>query len=305
MQEIRKKRLVREHRVLVAERKRSAVEVLRTFKNANLPCTEILPEGLDFCDFEPVKNILEQPVDVIVDESSFTDILPRLPDLIAEWRNDVDLQLVRAMKNKNTGRRVGLSMVHALLFCMGYDDDDMDFDDDDSEDEDSSLNDSESAAKMKLATTVFKCDTCNPFPYSSMSSDDGLASTRQPRPLFYPEVLGHRCTTRSSDLYTESIQHLDNYTKNRRKWTARSLRLDLRMQKMVEVVVETAEMNPTTTTPEDMDNLGAWFACLKCAFPRPGNMAQTKAYGWRDAVGLSNFICAVIFMQFFQDCTPT
>ena len=298
MQEIRKKRLVREHKVLIAERKQSAVEVLRTFKNARLPYTEILPEGPDFCDFEPIKVILEQPADVIVDESSFTDVLPSLPDLMAAWRRDIDLQLVRALQHN--GRRGGLSMVHALLFCMGYDGDSFDLDEDDSEDEGPSLNDSESAAKLKLATTVFRCDACShPFPYSSISSDDDLISTRQPRPLFYPEVLGHRCTTRGSDLHRETIQRLEHYVKNRRKWTARPLRLDLRMQQMAEAVVEAAGMHLTTTTSEDMDNLGAWFACLKCAFPCPGNMAQTKAYGWRDAVGISNFIHAVIFMQSF------
>jgi hypothetical protein len=292
MEEMRKKRLIREHKELIVARKQSAVKVLRTFKNAELPYTEIMPEGPDFCEFQPIKTILEQPADVDVDESSFTDILPKLPTLIATWRKGINHQLACAMKINNTGRRGGMSMVHALLFCMGYDDDDgIDFDDDDPDDEGPSLNDNDLAAKMRLATTVFQCATCSsPFHDDFlMSSDDTTLMSRKSKLLFYPEVLGHRCLTRSSDLSrTEYIQHLDHCTRTRKRWTARSLRLDLHVQKMVEAVVEVAGMNSATTTPEDMDNLGAWFACLRCAFPRGANMGQTKAYGWRDVVGASS-----------------
>lgn len=298
MQEMRKKRLVREHKALVVERKQSAVNVLRTFKNEELPYTEIMPEGPDFCEFEPIKAILEQPADVNVDESSFTEILPTLSDLITTWRKSINLQLTRAMTSVNTGRRAGLSMVHAMLFYMGYDDgEEMNFDNDDLRDQSPPLTDDELSAEMKLATTIFRCSTCsssNPFLFDggSSSSDDSSVPSRQLKPLFYPEVLGHRCLTRSSDpLWSwesrvEPIQRLDNSPRTRKKWTARSLRLDPPMKKMVEAVLQAVDMDPAITTPKDMDNLGAWFACLKCAIPRSAG-AQTKAYGWRDAVGAS------------------
>jgi hypothetical protein len=295
MQEMRKKRLIHEHEALVKERKHSAVKVLRTYKNAELPYTEIMPEGPDFCEFEPIKTILEQPTDVNVDESSFVEILPTLPDLIATWRKGINVQLARAMTNNNIRRMAGLSMVHAMMFYMGFNGgDDMDFDDDDSEYE--GLTDDELAAKVKLATTVFRCSTCNnssPLFWDedrfSMSSDDGSTS----RPLFYPEVLGHRCLTRLSDpLWTwdsrlEPIQRLDHSSSARRKWTARPLRLDPRVEKMVEAVLKVVGKDPATTTSEEMDNLGAWFACLKCAVTRSAQRGQTKAYGWRDVVGAS------------------
>jgi len=302
MQDMRKKRLVREHKELVLERKQSAVRVLRSFKNAKLPYAEIMPEGPDFCEFEPIKAILEQPADVTVDESSFTEILPSLPDLIATWRKGINLQLIRAMKNTNNMRRPDLSVIHTMLFYMGYGDGErMNLDDDDSENEGPSLTDDELDSKVKLATTVFRCNTCtsnNPFfydddLYSSMSSDDSSVLSAQPNPLYYPEVLGHRCLTQSSDplwsweLYVEPIKRLDHYPGTRKTWTARSLRLDHRLGKMVEAVLTVAGMDPETTTPREMDDLGAWFACIRCAVPRDAHTGQTKAYGWRDAVSSS------------------
>jgi hypothetical protein len=296
MQEMRKKRLLREHKALVVERKQSAVEVLRTFKNAQLPYTEIMPEAPDFCDFGPIKAILEQPSEVTVDESSFTDILPILPDLIASWRQSINVEIITVLKNNNNRRRKRFSLAQAMLLYMGFDDGDgLEFDDGVSEDDDTPLPDDDVlSAKVKLATTVFRCTSCtnqHSFLYDdfSMYSDDGSA---QPNPLFYPQVLGHRCLTRSHepswpwDIPGEFIKRLDNYSRTREKWDTCHLQLDVRMGKMVEAVLEVAKMDPATATPKDMDDLGAWFACLKCAIPRTAKTARTMAYGWRDAVRL-------------------
>jgi hypothetical protein len=293
MQEMRKKRLAREHKALVVERKQSAVEVLRTFKNAQLPYTEIMPEAPDFCALEPIKAILEQPLEVTVDESSFADILPVLADLIASWRQTINAELLKVLKNNNNRRRKHFTLAQVMLAYMGFDDGDgIDFDDDISEDDDTPLPDDILSAKVKLATTVFRCTRCtshHSFLYDglSMCSDDGTA---QPNLLFYPEVLGHRCLTRSAeplwpwDTRGEFIERLDSYSRTRKKWSTCHLQLDVRSGKVVEAILEVAKMDPATTTPRDMDNLNAWFACVRCAIPRTTQTRRTAAYGWRDAV---------------------
>lgn len=301
MEEMRKKRLAREFKELIIQRKQSAVKVLRTFKNEQLPYTEIMPEGPDFCEFEPVKGILEQPAEIDVDETSFAVILPSLPHLIEAWRKNINLQLVRAMRRPNGFRKPGFSVMHAMLLYMGMgysDHDGIDLDGDATpEHRNESQTDDQLSAKLKLATTVFKCLTCasgDPFfqdDLYSMSSDDGSVSYSQSNPLFYPAVLGHRCLTWTSDMFRpydsapDLTHRLEYYTASRKKWNACPLRLDVNMERIVEAVLKIAGMNSATTTPEDMDNLGAWFACLRCATPRNVNKGSTEAYGWRDAVG--------------------
>ncbi|KAF5385100.1 hypothetical protein D9615_001049 [Tricholomella constricta] len=299
MEEMRVKRLAREHAQLVVDRKPSAIANFRDYKNQHLPLTDIMPEGLEFCDFPPVKTILEQPTEVAVDESSFSDIMPLIPDLILEWRNSLDTQLIEVIKKEDATARIrGPYRLMMSILWDGYDDYD---DDDRSYSPRPPLDEDTLPDMLKLATTVFECGACSRSSHIDSSSestdefeDNFLGySMYNVCPLFYPKVLGHLCLTRkkrsvwSWEPAPEPAKRLDISQKVRRRWTSRPLRLDRRLGRCVEALQTQAGLDPNTTTVDDMDNLGIWFACLRCVYPttnRKKGLYETDAFMWRDAV---------------------
>ena len=287
MEEMKVKRLTRELAALTLQRKRIAIDVLRQYKNSQLPYTEIMPEAVDFCDFPLVKAVLDQPADIDIDESSFAEIVPLLPDLIAKWRADIHQQLIWQMKANDDeewrATRLG-------TFMMLLDDEDIGL---------PILDDDKMAEQLKLATTVFKCYACPTAttisdPFSSDSDDDEFF-VFQPTvmPLFYPKVLGHRCLTRLRQRWTyetnsDPSKALIFDVRDREKWACSSLRLDTYTGKVVRQIVDALDLDPTTTTAEDMDQLDPRFGCLSCPeiSDQVGHV-KVSAFGWRSAVGIS------------------
>ncbi|GLB43588.1 hypothetical protein LshimejAT787_1401000 [Lyophyllum shimeji] len=311
MEEMRTKRLAREHAQLVLERKPSAVAAFRDYKNSRLPVTDVMPQGLDVCDFPPVKAILEQPSDVTIDKDSFADIIPLLPELIAEWRVSLDDQLTGVIKFEDRLARIRRNeMLIASMFAPSWAEYD-DYDDvyDDVPSPQSPLAEMTLSDRLKLATTVFSCKACTHndgyddgdsseslYEYG-LGSDGGYFSFHPVRvyPLFYPKVRGHRCLTRckqppwSWGPVPEPARKLDNTQKLRRKWTARPLKIDRRLSACVEALVTEAGLDPLSATADDMDALDVWFACVHCAFPLNSGKKnkipfETFAFKWRDAV---------------------
>ncbi|KAG6827413.1 hypothetical protein H0H92_011912 [Tricholoma furcatifolium] len=88
----------RKFKELVSERKLEAIAVFRAYMIERYPHPDIMPSGLDFCDFPPVRATLQQSAEVTIDESSFTDILPLIPEMIVTWRKSLDVHLVEVMK---------------------------------------------------------------------------------------------------------------------------------------------------------------------------------------------------------------
>ncbi|KAG5349550.1 hypothetical protein C0989_003208 [Termitomyces sp. Mn162] len=88
----------REHARLVVERKLSAIAVFRVYMAKHHPFTDVMSSGLDFCGFEPVKTMLEQPTEVIIDETSFADVVPLIPNFIADWRESLDRRLMEVIE---------------------------------------------------------------------------------------------------------------------------------------------------------------------------------------------------------------
>lgn len=317
MAEMREKRLLRERAELILERKNTAAQFLRTYKNAKLPYTEILPERLDFSEFPPIKAILELPSEVNVTEATFDPVLPQLPELIEGWRTKIDQQMIQTMKTDESVARQHAS-ISRMMLLWGEDPDDMDFPE--IESSNSTETDEEAAARMKLATTVFQCNTCTE--YNWWHEDDGTSSSSSTSfgasvwsdsdessmafddviPLFYPDVLGHICLTRAPHRFwswgkrVDACKRLDSMTKIRRKWTSRPLRLDKTIGRYAESVVQAAGLEPTTTTVEEMDALDVMFGCLRCAFPfgpYSGHIGHTTAYGWREAVSPQYWITSI------------
>lgn len=320
MAEMREKRLLRERAELILERKNTAAQFLRTYKNARLPYTEIMPERLDFSEFPPIKAILELPSEVDVTEANFAPILPQLPELIEGWRSKINQQMIQTMKTNESVARQHAS-ISRMMLLWGEDPDDMDLPE--LESSSSTETDEEAAVRMKLATSVFQCNTCTEYNWwheddetSSGSgsnsksnssfgvsgwseSDESSMSFNDIIPLFYPDVLGHVCLTRAPHRFwswgkrVDACKRLDSMTKIRRKWTSRPLRLDKTIGRYAESVVKAAGLDPETTTVEEMDALDVTFGCLRCAFPLgqySDHTGQTTAYGWREAVSPQSWI---------------
>jgi hypothetical protein len=296
MAEMRVKRLLRERAELILDRKNTAAQFLRTYKNSRLPYTEIMPERLDFSDFPPIKDILELPSEVEVTEESFDAVLPQLPELIEGWRTKINQEMIRTMKtNENVARQH--AALSRMMMLWGEDPDEIDLPE--LEVSDSTETDEELFARMKLATTVFQCNTCTEYDrwhedddFSEWSdSDESSMAFNDIVPLFYPDVLGHICLTRAPHRFwswgkrVDACTRLDSMTKIRRKWTSRPLRLDRTIGSHAATVVKAAGLDPKTATVEDMDKLDTVFGCLRCAMPLGlYGPCETKAYGWRDAV---------------------
>ncbi|KAF8641235.1 hypothetical protein AX17_000869 [Amanita inopinata Kibby_2008] len=273
MEEMRRKRIERENAEIVMRRKKTAMAVLRRYKNEHLPLEEIMPEAVDFCDMPPIKAIINQPLDAFVNEESFSHITPEFPKLFSTWRKKIFLELIGRLRE---------SPKLELLF------EDEDPEPDAHVEESSPVMDEDSIEKLKLASTVFNCSDCGPL---SLFSFFNLTPAR---PLFYPEVLGHTCLTRryglrvSNNLVTDPSTDLRNSPLNRTKWSAHALRLNNRMRAIAEQIIRDSGLDPAEATTMDMDGLDNYYACLSCAQLRLMtpffDVGEAPVYGWRDAV---------------------
>lgn len=316
MDEMRVKRLGREYAQLVLNRKSNAVAVFREYKNATLPHADVMPQGLDFCEFPPVRAILIQPVEVTVDESSFSEILPLIPDFVREWRKSLDGELIGRIKHEHS-MQARRSKIRRFAYPFNiFEDSEDDYlieSFDEPKHTPASLPPLDEATlpdKLKLAKTVFQCTACTHPGYGDSSSCDSTFEhspsdheqifsyiSEEVRPLFYPKVLGHLCLMRKktsalhSELPDEPARQLKNSRGTRRKWTARCLRFDPRLGKCVEILAIKAGLDPEIATADDMDNLDLWFLCLKCGLDEPNlksGVHETRGFRWRDAVGFSS-----------------
>ncbi|KAF6754195.1 hypothetical protein DFP72DRAFT_379144 [Ephemerocybe angulata] len=276
IENVRKLRLQAEHNDLVLARKRLACEYLKNYKNSRLPCTDIFPEPPDFCDFDPVRRIYNQPSEVVVDLSSFNVLNDTMPDLIKKWRKDVHSGI----------RNVFLKNMTASFAPGNFDLPEW-------------TNDEvEVRRRMSLATTVFTCEQCSTrglnggpldewdmfgLPNLYDSEDEYFEFDDKPRsvmPMFYPQIMAHPCLTRFvlvnsyflQELYESTASkpkrdpsiYLDNCLKQRRKWNGNHITLDKHASKVAEKIVTMAGLDPVLATTEDMDTLDARFKCHEC-----------------------------------------
>lgn len=311
MMEMRVKRLEREHAALILERKKYAIEVLRIFKNQHLPCTEIMPQGPDFCDFKAVRDILTQPSNVEVNISSFDDIIPKIPTMFKAWQEGVHLSMLDAVQRSfkpkiSSGLDFGF-----MLDSSDYGDDSEDSDEEDRQDMFRSLPEDECRIKMKLAATVYSCKTCTHraeygYDFESDDTDTPFYSFSRSqygfdRPLFYPQVMGHACLSRRMCAYdfwegrkkADPSTELADSDSARKKWGCSKIFVDKRASEVAAQIVELAGLDPTTATSDDMDKLGLRFICPKCRTTKPKNPQAVgieddeegmPIFDWRGAV---------------------
>ena len=288
MEEMREKRFKREFTALVNERKRSALTVLRTFKNARLPETEIMPQGPDFCHFPVISDVLNQAADVEVDVSSFDDIIPLLPKLITEWRDSIKQKMMQVIKKHNTSR--GNSY---LDFMFGIDramyecayDYEYEYETPPPVGPNSHLTDEELSRKLTLASTVFTCncgDAYNDFPsfydYDSDDEDDYPSTTKV---LFYPQVMGHSCLARVSKMFLWELSstsdpscRLESSRSERKQWDSTGLSLLTSASSTARHIIQLAGLDPDLATSAEMDQLELRFKCCACAMMVPSESEE-------------------------------
>lgn len=190
-----------------------------------LPYNDVFPGPPDFCDFPAVKSILESPVAVPIDESSFSGIASDIPDMIEIWRTGIKDELIQLAVNKNR-HWLWLRNGDFMSSMLGFENYPIRI-----------TEENASEDTLKLATTVFQCGTCYSLNLDGKSAD----------PLFYPEVLGHVCLTRPLKSYpfqnqmtTDISRQLNNYPGLRRKWTCDGLTVDSWTAEIVHQLVELA-----------------------------------------------------------------
>lgn len=98
MEEMKAARLSRESAVVISQRKAMAIAVLRAFKKSLLPETLVFPEPVDFCNMPAIKAVLDLPVHIVVDESTFKPIVPSMTGLFDEWRTGLVQRLVSTIQ---------------------------------------------------------------------------------------------------------------------------------------------------------------------------------------------------------------
>ena len=292
MQEMREKRLKREFKALVTKRKEPAVEFLKVFKKSNLHEAQIMPEGPDFCNFDIVKEILHQPVEIEVTVDSFEAILPLLPPAILQWREGLHESLLQLLKKSHKRERIqihyGTDEYETVLVGSST--------------EASSSNDS----KLELATTVFRCDSCSsrfePDDFYFLFDDDWDTNSQHNVLLFYPQVYGHRCLTRRQSFWIDTFQQFNDYAINlvddiyeRVPWNERPLAVDRDASRVAKEIVVLLGLDPSTATTNDLDQLQHRLICYTCVkYPsndRPehlktGTLSPVPVLTWRSAVCL-------------------
>ncbi|KAG6841726.1 hypothetical protein C0991_007612 [Blastosporella zonata] len=326
MGEVREVRLKRERAQLLLLRKPVAVDVFRVYMAKRHPYTDVMPSGLDFCDFPPVKAILEQPSEVTVNETAFGDIVPLIPAFIEKWRQSLDVHLLQLLKDKVEGKTALFDHIsarfnkfgeftggldHTYEECADADDNHHGFSNlivsgsgQPSRKAKNSLNKTSLPDRLKLATTVFSCSNCRTKAVVTYSNPHSLYG---PRALFYPKVKGHHCLTRvpppgdsffrpftRESVLEEPARKLNGTDTRRKQWSTHPLNVNIVLGQCAETLVEKAGLDLKAATADDMDNLGLWFGCLCCAYNCGGKQKEQEecpyempAFTWRLAVRLA------------------
>lgn len=279
MEQMKSNRLERERKTLVISRKKFAVQVISAYKKRLLPWTEVMPDPANYCEFEPVKAILELPNDVTVDGSSFDDVIPELDSLFSKWRKDINLDIRRLLDPTQENMDGTKPSNHTSLAAAG-------------EMPKKQPSQAELDQQIQLATTVFRCKVSSNDDMDAIyhvlygGAHNGRSACAN---LFYPDVLSHRCLSRTSTYSTsyrndESL-HLERVVSSRRSWTCERLVVDEKAKALMEDIVKFCKLDPATATAKDLDDLDIWLGCPDCAsWTTDTDKAKAPVYKWRAAI---------------------
>ena len=95
--ELRETRLDKERFQTLRARHLLAANVLKIYA-LQRPITDIIPGMADVCEMPPFKTVIwDTPTDVAVTEAAFESAMEQLPQLIDQWRNDKDSELLHLL----------------------------------------------------------------------------------------------------------------------------------------------------------------------------------------------------------------
>ena len=314
MEKMRAKRLEREFNTLVLKRKGLAMRALQTFKNSRIADDEIMPEGPDYCNFEPIKELLHRPVNEEITVDSFNAITPDLPALIDSWRDSIRKSMVKLVQGEyiKIAEREALIAAERSRYDGWYD----------PEDppplrrpvKPKPLSDEDAEHRLTLATTVFICLTCSKsqiidntsyswdpweneegfgglggedMTYESSNDFDDDYFGKTTNLLFFPQAVGHPCLARCEGHFTPekdpSVSLRESRSgwgawideaENRAPWRVRRMFINEDSCKIASAFIKLAGQDPMTTTVDEMDKADVRFACGVCARFPPGGFGR-------------------------------
>lgn len=271
----RASRLAWEHQTLVNSRKPIVLSVFRQYKNdrAHYPVTTFFPSVADFSRFLPITEVLNLPSDVEVNEDSFATVISQIPELCRIWRGQIKRKLIKLLLEPDPER---------------------------SRDE--------TIHQLQLACNVVICSHCSEFPDTARRRRGQSANqTFSVMPLFYPQMLSHRCMRASDHTVFKSIKDGTGRLKYpewhiRAPWSMEYIAENDKLRSIVQCIVKMANLDPATTTVAEMDADESLFACLLC---EKQQLTESKSqmfilYRWRELarhIFQSHFYATVKFTR--------
>ncbi|KAF9445286.1 hypothetical protein P691DRAFT_710588 [Macrolepiota fuliginosa MF-IS2] len=258
MESMRIKRLELEREKLIKKRKLAVIDFFRGYKNYRLPYAELMPEPADYLAFEPIHTLIEKPDDEELKRDTWVEFEPCLPDLIRQWREKVEEDLIACVRlsitTKHRSCRDSSTCSHQRHLDLG---------------------DNGIRQLMKLVTTAYRCQSCTKNDSGAMEYwDEGgfnlLSGQRsggtETKILYYPEILGRHCLTRRLPSTTSEMRLavFGSDTIPRLKLSFHGVVLDEEYGCVVAELAKLAGQAPDTITAADMDRWKHRFYCHKC-----------------------------------------
>jgi len=147
-----------------------------------------------------------------------------------------------------------------------------------------------------------------PSDYSNQQSSDGT------EPLFYPEVMTHRCLTHKvnfiSDDGSDPSVSLEQLHRIRIGWSCKGLRIDTKAKTMMEGIIKHCGLEPLFATPKDMDDQDILLGCPLCAqWPNyTSDNAKVSVFGWKAALkhqSVQHYRQSVAWIKLSEDQADT
>ncbi|KAF9032479.1 hypothetical protein BDZ89DRAFT_1158513 [Hymenopellis radicata] len=251
---VRTRYLEHENTLLLRSRTVKAVSVFRSFKEA-LPPHTLFPYIPDFLALDVVHDLIHRPDHTALTEEDFTEVCSEMDSFADNWRYSVHRQLAQA---------VGLNFAesHPDIDTLSTD--------------------------LKLAATGIICASCTRFPidFSPSAVEKFMsATTLEVRPLFYPEVLTHRCAVSTMlfpgfypDWYFldgSSVKNLLSLFRS--QWRPGPYAKHPVVARLARKVVTMTGLDASSATVNDMDGCGVLFECTSCR-----ESARRVLFSWRE-----------------------
>lgn len=230
-----------------------------TYRNKECDLQDLLPNQIDIWLWKPVNDLIEQPSEVDVTESSFEQAFRGLPAFIRRWQEEKMDQLLRVAHGEFG------------IWRPRVDD-------------------------LERATCVFSC--AQDF-YHMCYKDAGPDADCKESCMWFPEFVHHPCNALARYGYDDGEGAMPNLGSckmveahhegkgfRRRQWSTRWLYFNDKASRTVRSILNACGM-PLSTRVQQLDQTDPRLVCLKCSF---GAKCDGERYfsvmTWRTAVSV-------------------